>query len=593
LPSPNLKSAAMELIVIFALMLCALVLLSLERVPVDMVALGILVTLMLTGILTPREALSGFSQEAVVVLAGLFVLAAAVRATGSIDALGRSIARVSKSPTAAIAIATAVVALVSAFINNTTTTALFLPVFMLLARQAGLSSSKVLMPMAFASILGGTLTVIGTSTNVIVRGLMPDYGLEPLAMFELTPVALPVVLAGLVYLALAAKRLLPEGPPTPLLARYTLEAYLGEVTVLPDSPLVGRTVEEADLRRKYELNLIQILRPSPEGAAASTPTTRLRAGDVLLIHAPLEALLRLTPESGLAIALPGREPTPAADLELLEAVVPPRSVLVGRTLSEIAFRQRFGANVVALRRDGHAVVEKLSRIRLAVGDVVLLQAGREETKRLLAQNGLLTLSPRPVEPGPSPKRLPAVVFGGVIVAGATGIIPLPAAVLLGCLLVFALRAITPEEAYRAIDWRLLVLVAGMVAYGVAMQKTGAAGLAADWIAAHAGGLGERGTLAAFYVLTLALTQPMSNQAAALVVFPVAMQTALATGIDPRAMAVTVTLAASCSFLTPLEPSCLLVYGPGGYRFWDFAKLGLALTAISMVLTLAIVPLVWS
>jgi di/tricarboxylate transporter len=362
------------------------------------------------------------------------------------------------------------------------------------------------------------------------------------------------------------------------------------------SRLVGSTVRAADLGRRFDLNLLGILR---DGVAAEPMADDgLGAGDVLLVEGSLDALLRAQHAGDLEIRHQGPDESPdVREIELLEVLVMPRSELVGRTLSETLFRQRIGTSVVALHRQGETFVERISRTRIAVGDILVLQARRDTAERISSQRGLLHLGLQTFDRPPQRARRVAIgIFALVVLFAATGILGLATSVLLGCLALLLTRCVTPEEAYRSVEWRLVVLIAGMVAYGVAMEKTGAAELIASQIEAlvHAfgQGLGPRAVLAGFYGFTLLLTQPMSNQAAALVVFPVAMKVALQTGVDPRAMAVTVALAASSSFLTPLEPSCLLVYGPGGYRFADYPRLGAGLSLLCLIVTLALVPVFW-
>jgi di/tricarboxylate transporter len=586
----------MQIAFILAVLAAAAILFSLERVPVDVVALGVLVALLATGILTPSEALAGFASEAVVVIGGLFVLTAALRHSGALDILSGWVQRsAGQRPGLAYATLLALVAATSAFMNNTTTTAVFVPVAIALARTLGRPPSQVLMPVAFASILGGTITLIGTSTNVIASGLLPDYQLAPLRMFELTPVGLPSALLGVAYLLAVSRRLLPGREEVELAQRYHIRDYLTEVVVMPRSPLVGQTVAEAALGRRWDLNLVAILRGkvtvSPE------PEVRLAEGDLLLVESRLDALLGLGESVGLAIRR-GPEEGAAEGLlgpggKLVEALVLPRSNLTGRTLQESRFRQRYGASVVALNRHAEAVLEKLGRIPLRVGDVLLIHGQPAAISRLLTQTGLLVLSDREVR-GRTPRLAAATVaiFGTAVALATTGLVTLSGAILLGCLSLLVIRSLTPQEAYEAVDWRMLVLIAGMMALGRAMTKTGAVDLLADAVVDQIGGLGPLGLLAGFYLLTVLLTQPMSNQAAALVVLPVAIGVALEAGINPRAMAVTVTLAASSSFLTPLEPSCLLVYGPGRYRFFDFPRLGAGLTLLVLLLTLLVVPAIW-
>ena len=584
-----------EIGLVLALMVAVMVLFSLEAVSVDLVALGVLVVLLLARILTPAEALAGFGSEVVIVIGGLFVLTAGLRRTGAIDQVGRWLLRKSGGQTGRlVALLLITVLSISGFMNNTTTTAVFLPVAIGFARRSGLAPSKLLMPLAFASILGGTLTLIGTSTNVIVSGMLPRYGLAPIGMFELSPVGLPLALFGLVYLLLAARRLLPSHPETELAQEYHIRDYTTEVVIPSGSPLVGQSIGHADLGGSYDLNLIALVRGGE--LVMPSPREQFRGGDVLLVNGALENLLKIRDASGIEIH---SEVKAAAVLEhptwLVEAIVMPGSELIGRTLQEVQFRQRYGINVIALNRHAEALREKVGKTRIRVGDVLLIQGRQEAVDRLLARRReLMLLSSVPQQTSMAPRRalMATGIFALVIALATAGAISMPGAVLAGALLLFLTKCLTPEEAYASIDWRMLVLIAGMIGYGQAMEKTGTAAFLAGHVLTLMGGFGPTALIAGFYVLTLMLTQPMSNQAAALVVLPVALQAALEAGIDPRAMAMTVALAASSSFLTPLEPSCLLVYGPGRYRFLDFVRFGSGLTLIAFLLTLLLVPLLW-
>lgn len=585
----------MDIAIVLSLLVVAGVLFSFERIPVDLVSLGVVVALIATRILTPEEALKGFGSDAVLVIGGLFVLTAGLRSSGALDVLSTEVQRLAGgSPSKAVLLLLLLVAAVSAFMNNTTCTAVFLPVAIALTRGSRVPPSRVLMPLAFASILGGTMTLIGTSTNVVVSGMLPEFGQAKLGMFELTPVGLPLAVIGVAYLFFFKDRLLPAHHEVQLEEQYHLGEYLTEVVVQPRSALVGKTVAEAELGKRWDLTLLAIERAGRQ----FSPETgdRFEEGDLLLVEGKLDSLLSLGAPAGLTIRRgPGEaiEEAGTRKMKFVEALVLPRSELVGRTLKELGFRQRFGASVVALNRHGESLVDKLGRIILRVGDVLLIHGEESLVARLPVESGLLVLSDRSgQERRPWLAGIAAAIFGLVVVLNTFDLIPLAGSVMLGCLLLFVTRCLTPQEAYDSIDWRILVLVAGMMGFAAALSKTGAAALLASVVVSALGGWGPLALIGAFYLLTVAFTQPMSNQAAALVVLPIAMQVAVEAGINPRAVAVSVTLAASSSFLTPLEPSCLLVYGPGRYRFLDFPRFGAGLTVIALLLTLLLVPYFW-
>ena len=591
-----------EIAFVLALMAVAVTLFSLERMPVDVVGLGLLLALVLAGVLDPATALQGFANEAVVAIAALLVIGAALRASGVIDRLGawaeRQASRGARDPrgSSAMGVMVSLIAAVSAFLSNTMATATFLPLGIGLARARRIPPSRVLMPLAFASILGGSITLVGTSTNLIVSGLLPEHGEEPFRFFELAPVAVPIALAGIVYLVVVAPRLLPDRTEPGAADEAVLPEYLTEVEVKAGSPLAGRSVADSRLGRDFDLTLLRVVRGAGRGAELVRPSPQdvLFEGDRLLVEGRLETLVALETSRGLAIVTSGAEGALAAPGEkLIEVVVLPRSNLLGRTLREVDFRNRYDASVLAINRHSERLVAQLGDLPIGVGDVLLVQGDPPALARFLALPGLLVLSDRETRSLERRRAwvAPAVFVAAVLLA-ATGVLAVSIAMLLGCLVLIGTGQLRPREAYEAIDWSLIVLIASMIGYGHAMESSGAAAYLAGLVSSWSGELGPIALLGAFYLLTVALTQPMSNQAAALVVLPIALEVAVAAGLGVRAMAVTVALAASSSFLTPLEPSCLLVYAPGRYRFFDFTRVGAGLTLIALVITLLLVPRLW-
>ncbi len=579
---------------VLALLAAAVVIFSFEWLPVDVTTLLLLVVLVLSGTLTFAEAFAGFASEIIVILASIFVLTGALMKTGVVDALGGLIHRVAGGGRRRIlACVMGVTCGVSAFINNTTTTAVALPAVLGVCRRSKLSPSQVLIPLAFASILGGTCTLIGTSTNVAASGYLLETGLAPFTLFEFLPVGLTMVVAGTVFLLLFAHRLLPDHREASYTEEYEINEYLSEIVVPPGSPLAGKAIRDAGLA-EMGLTVLSILRGGVRLYA--DPDRRLAEGDLLIVQASREGLLKVKETAGVEIRPDlklGDQDLIGDALKIVEAILMPQSALIGRTIKELDFRTRFGVTVLAIYRRGHALARKLTEVPLEVGDVLLLQGRPESFKAIASGRDLWVLQETEHIPARRRKGLyVAGLFVAAIAAAGLELIPLPIAFLAAALGVLLLRLITPEEAYGAVDWRLLILIAGMTAFGGAMQKTGAAeylaGLVVDWAAP----LGIYVVMAGFAVLTMLLTQPMSNAAAALVVLPVALSAAGRLDVDPRSFAVLVTLAASLSFITPFEPSCLLVYGPGRYRFADFVRAGAPLTLIALVLLLLLVPVFW-
>jgi di/tricarboxylate transporter len=583
-----------EIALLLATLLVALVLFFLERTPADVTAIAVLLFLVLTGLLPAGEAFAGFGSGVVIMMLGLLVLLAALSRTGVTDAVGRALSRHAGSGSNRLLLLVMVVAVgIGASMSNTAATALLLPVVIGLARNAKLSSGKYLMPLAFASILAGSITLMGTSTNIVVSGLMEQYGLDPMGVFELAPVGLAISVAGVGYMMLVGRRLVPDRIPKKA-EGFVRGLYLTEMLIPAGSKLAGETLASSGLGQELDLKVLRVIREGKRQLARAG--TELKEGDVLLVEGGRDRILGIRASSGLAIrpevrfSLPDLE---RADIAVTDAIVIPGSPLVGRTLEGLRFRGQYELQVLAVHRHGRTMTRKLSKVRLRSADILVVQGSRGRIEAL-EREGLFRLLKSAEKGRPHTRRAPiaAGVFIGVIAAATAGLLSLPVAMLLGALLVFLTRCITPEEAYNRVDWRVIILIACMLGLGSAMQITGTASYLAQQIVALAGDSDPAWLLAGFFALTVALTQPMSNQAAATVVLPVAVQTAAQLGLNPRSFAVTVALAASCSFLTPLEPACQLVYGPGRYRFLDFLKVGAPLTVVVWAICAALVPLLW-
>lgn len=587
-----------QIAIILVILFVALILFATERIPIEIVSIVLVLSLIITGTLTATEAFAGFGNDIVITISGLFILTGGLAKTGVVDAVGRRLHRFAGEGefriTALIMIAAA---LSAAVMKNTTTTAMFLPVVLGIGARRKISPSKLLMPLAFGAILGGTCTLIGTSTNLAVSGALPRYGLSQFTMFELTKVGVPIVGVGMLYMLLVGIRLLPNRDSAESLTeQYHVRQYMTEVIVLDDSPLIGKTLGEARISDDMDLTVLGILRGTQRYRIAPNPNEQIRADDLLLVQGRVEDILRVKSEAGIEIkpefAL-SDEVLEGGDVELFEAMVPRGSDLVGRNLKRLQFRRRYQMVVLAINRHGVNLLSKLSNVKLRFGDVLLLQGSREHVESLATEDQILLLeeiSERQVRH--TKMRWALLAFGVFLFFSLTHLVPLPVAVLLGVLLLLGTRSLRTSEIYEMIEWRLIILIACMISFGLAMEKTGADQYLADLIVRGTGHYGPLAVLAGFFIMTVALTQPMSNQAAALVMLPIAVKTALVLGLNPRTFAVAVTYAASCSFLTPLEPACVLVYTPGRYRFFDFVKVGSVLTVVVFVIVMWLVPIFW-
>jgi uncharacterized repeat protein (TIGR01451 family) len=584
---------ATVLIILFV----AVVLFATERIPIDIVTILLVIGLVLTGTLSVSEAFAGFGNDIVITISGLFILTGGLVKTGVIDIVGRRLHRIAGGNEFRLTVLVMVVAAAcAAVMKNTTTTAMFVPVVLGMSERARVSPSKLLMPLAFGAILGGTCTLIGTSTNLAVSGALPRYGIPPFTMFELTPVGVAIVCVGMLYMLLIGLRLLPRrGGADSLTEQYHIREYMSEVIVLPDSPLVGKTLSEANVSDELDLTVVGILR-GKLGRIAPSAHERVEAEDLLLVQGRIEDILRVKTEAGIEIKADFKlsdSVLETEDVELCEAMVLRGSDFVGRTLKGLKFRQRYGLTVLAINRHGVALLSKISTVSLRFGDVLLVQGKRERVEQLTLDGQLLLLEDVSERRGRAAQRRWALIgFGVFLFLSITHLVPLSIAVLLGVLILLGTRAVRIQEMYDLIEWRLIVLIAGMISFGTAMEKTGADKYLADLIVKGTGAYGPLAILAGFFAMTVAITQPMSNQAAALVMLPIAVKTAIALGLNPRTFAVTVTYAASCSFLTPLEPACVLIFTPGRYRFFDFVKVGSILTVAVFAVVMLLVPMFW-
>lgn len=586
--------AGWQIGVVLALLVVAVVIFANENIPVDLSTLVLLLVLIGTGVLTAREAFAGFSSDIIIMLASIFILSGALQETGVLDVLGARMLKIATGgENRLLVVLTTVIGGLSAFMNNTVVTAMFVGPVMGVAQRAKLSPSKLLIPMAYASILGGTCTLIGTSTNIAVSNFIVAQNLLPVGLFEITPIGLILIAVGIVYLVVVARRLLPANPEESLTEDFEIRNYLSEIVVMRGSQLVGQKVFQSDLS-KLNFRVLKIVR----GNLTLTPhsDTVIAQGDVLMVTGKVENLMKVKNTEGIEIKADlrlGDQDLQSDDLKVAEALVTPQSALVGRTLREANFQQEQGLVVLAIYRRGRSLREQLGTIKLKVGDLLLVQGHKERLQSVKRNRGLAVLQ----EFGSSVLRphkgyYVAGFFVAAMALGGFELVPVSLAFLGAAIATLLCRCVPVERTYQYIDWRLLVLIGGMTAFGTAMVKTGAAELLANGIVSVLEPFGIMAILAGFVILTIILTQPMSNAAAALVVLPVALHTARMLGANERTFAIGIMLGASVSLITPFEPSCILVYGPGKYCFRDFVKTGAPLTAILTAIVLLLVPVFW-
>jgi di/tricarboxylate transporter len=587
-----------EIYLLLALIFLTLVFFATEWVSPDVVAIGLALALTLTGLIKPSQAFVGFGSDTVVMIIGLLILTAALIRTGVVDLVGRKILRITgKNETRLLIVVMLASGCLSAFMSNTASTAFFLPVVFGLARKAGISPSAVLLPLAFSSILSSSVTLISTSTNLVVSGVMVEKGLRPMGMFELAPVGIPIAIVGILYMLTVGRKLTPRrSNPDDLETEFGLREYLTEVLILPESKFVGKKLMDTGLG-EMDLQVVRIVRNKTTYIDAF-PGMGIEANDNLLVRGSRDDILKIKDASGIEIKSDVKlsdKTTDAESMALVEVIIQPGSNLIGQSLKEYGFRDRHHVHVVGLNRHGGAVTRKMSRVPLRMGDVLLVQGHKNDLATLETSEDVRVLGE--VEPGRSnvgKAPIAIAIFVGTLAIATLQLFGfnLATAVMLGSFLVFVTGCITPAEAYSTIEWKAVFLIACMLSLGVAMDQTGTSRFLSEKIVGLAEGMGTNWLLGGFFILTVLLTQPMSNQAAAIVVLPIAIETAIQADLNPRTFAMMVAVAASCSYLTPLEPACLMVYGPGRYQFRDFLKVGGLLTLVIFAIALYLVPMVW-
>lgn len=585
----------MEALLTLAVLVGAVALFVTEKLPVDVVAMLVLASLLVLGLVTPAEALSGFSSEATITVAAMFVLSAGLAHTGALRSVGRLFGRV-KRPSLFLLLILFVVGPISAFVNNTAAVAVFLPLVLAATAANRSSPSQVLIPLSYAAQMGGVCTLIGTSTNLLVNSLAKDLGHAGFGLFDFAPLGLVTMLVGFAYLLLFRRWLLPHHPPADITETYELGKYITELRVMPESPLIGRSVAASQLAEKHAVYVLELLRGQDKHWAPRAE--QLREGDVLLVRGDWERLkalkdsakLELEPEFKLQDSQFTGEDGEAAQV-LVEAMVAPGARLVGRSLRELDFQWNYNATVLALHRRGEVLREQIRDVSLNVGDVLLLLCPRSEVEAIRANQNLVVLNERGQANPPRSKALLAIgIMATAIGVAALGWLPIVASSILGGIALVATRCIGNDQAYQAVDWRVIVLLAGVLPLGIAMQKSGLAQGIADFSVDWVGGFGPLAVLAAVYLVTALLTELMSNNAAAVLITPIAYSTAVSLGVSPTPFLVAVLFAASTSFATPVGyQTNTMVYNAGNYRFTDFMKMGIPLNLLFWALAVWLIP----
>ncbi len=566
-----------------------------EKLPVDVVAMLVLASLLVLGLVSPAEALSGFSSEATITVAAMFVLSAGLAHTGALLPIGRMFGRV-KRPWLFLVLLMVVIGPISAFVNNTAAVAVFLPMVLAATVANRMSPSQLLIPMSYAAQMGGVCTLIGTSTNLLVNSMAKDLGHPGFGLFDFAPLGLIMMGAGFLYLMVFRHWLLPHHAPSALADTYELGKYITELRVMEKSPLVGKSVSQAQLAEKHSVYVLELLRG--EEKHWSPRAELLREGDVLLVRGDWEKLKALKETSRLELDSEFKlkdnqftgEDGDAAQV-LAEVMVAPGARMVGQTLAQLDFQWHYNATVLALHRRGEVLRDKIKDIPLNVGDVLLMLTPRADLELIKANANLVVLNERGETNLPRRKAFLAVgIMIASVAVAAVGLLPIVASAILGGIALVATRCIGNDQAYQAIDWRVIVLLAGVLPLGIAMQKSGLAQTVADFGVDMVGGFGPLAVLAAIYLITALLTELMSNNAAAVLITPIAFSTAVSLDVSPTPFLVAVMFAASTSFATPVGyQTNTMVYNAGNYRFVDFMRMGIPLNLLFWGLAVYFIP----
>ncbi|MBN1177322.1 MAG: SLC13 family permease [Dehalococcoidales bacterium] len=567
------------------------------KIRIDIVALCVLVLLFVLDLIGPEQVLYGLANQATVTIAAMFILSAGLVRTGLVEWAARQLDRIAgKTELRLMLIVSLTAAFLSAFIINAAIVAIFIPVAMVLARSRKIASSRILIPLSFASQFGGVCTLVGTSTNLIVNSYAVSRGMEPFGFFEFLPLGIAMVGAGTVYLAAVGHWLLPvRKGEAEQVDKYRLVDYLAELQVDEKSSLIGKTWEESKVGDETKVELANLLRGT---RAVSRPVrTKIKADDILLLHGNVEQIMEIESRYGLKILKDARvkdQELSTHNMKLSEVLVPPDSNLIGRTLKEAVFFRRHKLTVLAIQRRGRTLRERLGDIKLKENDTVLLQGHKDDIAHIMnSPNAIVTNELTDLYLRKNRAIIALVVLLAVVVLTTMNIMPIMLAAILGAVAMVVTQCLNIEEAYKAIDWKIIFLLAGVLPLGLALEHSGATLWLADHVLEPLAGNGPVALLAAFYFITAVLTEAMSNNAAAAILAPIAFTTAASLNIDPRPLLVAITFAASTSFATPIGyKTNTMIYSPGGYRFTDFTRIGVPLNLIFWGIAVLLIPLIW-
>jgi di/tricarboxylate transporter len=601
-----------EIIFIFALLGLTVASFVWEKIPTDLTAMIAFGVILLMGTLpgehrfpTVDELLGVFSSAAPLTIAAMFIISAALEKCGAIERIATGVSGLAKFGYIPVLLVMIFgVAGLSAFINNTPVVVIFLPVVLSLARHLSVPASKLLIPLSYASIFGGVCTLVGTSTNILASDILRSSGRNPISMFELTKLGIPLMILGTIYLAVVGRRILPRRESlTSILSDEERKEYLTEAYVRPASPAIGKSAVEAGLLRGRGIRLLELIR-NEVALKEDLKNIKLQAGDRLILSCRPSGFVRASSVEGLNFlgdGDTGLETIAAHEGSIVEGVIAPRSSITGRTIRDLNFRQRFRMILIAIHRRGINMRDKIDTLPLEAGDTILMMGTDEAREEIRRGDDILLLDHPPVPAQDMRKKAPIVigVLAAIITVVTIGLMPISGAALLGVIVLFLSGAIKPKEGYAAIDWSLLILIYAMLGVGLAMDRTGASQFLADSLI----NLSQIGIspemqpyvlLAAMYLMTTLLTEILSNNATVVLMTPIAIGLGITLGVDPRPFVIAACMGSSASFATPIGyQTNTYVYGVGGYKFKDFLKVGIPLNVLYMVTSIVLIPMLWS
>ena len=587
-----------EIALTLLIILGALILFATEKLRVDVVALLVLISVGVLGLIPAKELFSGFSNSAVITVWAVYMVSGGLFKTGVANAMGTAILKIAgNTESRLIATIMLTVGVLSAFMNNVGATAMLLPAVVGISRVTKVAVSKLLIPLAFASLLGGAMTLIGTPANILATGILAERGLPTFGFFEFAPMGIVVLVTGVLYMVLIGRRLLPvrEGA----LGReevYNIRDYVTEVRVSPESSLIGKTLLESRLGQDFDLTVLALQRENGKQPRLRRDIV-IQIGDLLIVESSASDLMAARQSLGLTVEAEQKFDLGSlerGDVQLIEATLAPRSHIVGRSLRDVRFRDRYGFTALAISRQGEVITERLRDVPLKFGDSLLLQGPPRRVKQLQEGENFLVLEPIETEQFRR-KKAPIAVAALVLAIGLAIFagMAISLAMVIAAVIMILAGALRIEEAYESVDWRTVFLVAGMLPLGLAMELTGTARLLADVILEVFEPYGARAALAGIYLLAALITQPMSNAAAIVLIVPIALDTADGLDANYKTFTMAVVIGAATSFLSPVgHKANVLVFGPGGYKFTDYARVGAILTVLLLIVSMIFLPIFW-